>query len=96
MEILLGFIAGLGLEPLTALFAATTIGLVIYIGTHMRSESTKEKELRDKIETLLEDHTETVQALQENRITDLKDLIDRNDTTLKSLTVALNKIGKKS
>lgn len=90
MEIF-SLITGLGLDPLTALFAATTIGLAVYIARHLRGETEKEKILRDKLENLLESHTETVQALQEDRINDLKDLIERNDTTLKSLTSAISK-----
>jgi len=92
----LTFLAGLaGLNPLLALFVAIAAAEAIYIVKELRGESQKEAELRGKIEELLKLHAQTVSAIQEERIDDLKTLIDNYDKTSKSIVSALKRFNKK-
>ena len=95
MESLLGFLGNLsGLDPVTSLFVAVA-GLEAYaIYTILRNQSEREKDLSIKLQEANKLHLDTLQAIQEDRIDDLKDLVHKYDSSVQSIVEALKKIGK--
>jgi sensor domain CHASE-containing protein len=96
MEILTALIATLsGLSPASSLPWLLVIGLGIYIGKTLRGESESEKRLRAQIEKLNKIHNDSIVALTNNRVDDLKTLVKAYDDTVRQVLAALNKFGDK-
>lgn len=83
IEAIVGVLTGLG--PVTALGWLLAIGQGFFILTKLRQDTS----LQDKIVEAHKAHAEAVKALQENRIEDLKDLLDKYDTTVSKLADAM-------
>jgi hypothetical protein len=79
------------LAPVTALGWALAIAQAIWIATKL----TKDTELRDKLVNLSENHTQVIKALQEDRIEDLKELLEKQDAQTQAITAALEKFARK-
>jgi hypothetical protein len=60
----------------------------------LREEKTTETNLRAKLEELQTLHNDSIQALQEKRIEDLKGINLRYDTTARAILTALKKLTK--
>jgi hypothetical protein len=76
-----------GLGPVSALGWLLAIGQGVYILQRLRSDTS----LQDKIVDAHKIHSETVKALQEDRIADLKDLLDKYESTVNKLAEAMEK-----
>jgi DNA-binding FadR family transcriptional regulator len=92
MELLIPLLSGL--NPVTALFVFISCAEAIYIVRDLRRRSDEEIALRDKIDEMHESHNKIVTALQEQRLEDLKDLLDKYDNTSKAVVSALKKLSK--
>ena len=70
--------------------------IVSYVSYKLYKENKiREDSLRSKIEELQENHAELLSAVNENRINDLKSLVDKYDLTMQAVVSALEKIGGK-
>lgn len=94
MEHLVGLLAGL--DPIAALFVFISAALSLYIVRELRKESQTISDLRNKIEELNKTHHDILTACQDERIEDLKDLIEKYDASSKLIATALTKLGRKS
>jgi hypothetical protein len=86
---LIEIISGLG--PVSALGWLLALGQGWFIFARLRSDTS----LQDKITEVHRAHAEAVKALQEHRIEDLKELLDRYDTTVNKLAEAIQRKGQK-
>ena len=93
MELLIGLLAGL--DPITALFVFISAAQSIYIVKELRKEAQTISDLRDKIEEMNKTHHEICIACQDERIGDLKDLIEKYNTSSRLIASALAKLGRK-
>jgi hypothetical protein len=92
MELLVGILSGL--NPVTSLFVFIAAAEAVYIVNNLRKQTEEETELRKQLDTLQQIHADTIKALQNDRIDDLKDLVGKYDATTKQITSALKRLGK--
>jgi hypothetical protein len=80
-----------GLSPVGMLFLGIAGIEAYYIMTKLREQTEKEKNLFDSFQELQKLHHDSINAVQEARIDDLKELVSKYDESVKAITDAFKR-----